>query len=118
MTKENLFSTAKQTLVVAPKTNKEQVFIYKSIADLENLIKFIGTAPKVNIEKGKMLLSFGKMQVPDVSVVFRSAYGEVLNVLTFEAANEKYDIMAQREFDSTKDSQTPQEKIKKLKEKK
>jgi hypothetical protein len=101
---ENVFEVASQSLVLAPKTLKVQAFIYKGLTDLENLISFIGTAPKVNIEKGKMIISFGKSSVPDNSVILRTAYGEVLSVMTFDQAADKYDIAAQRDYDKAKDA--------------
>jgi hypothetical protein len=115
---ENVFEVAAQSLVLAPKTVKVQAFIYRSISDLENLISFIGTAPKVNIDKGKMVISFGKAIVPDGSVVLRSAYGEVTQVMNFEQAANLYDIAAQRDYDKAKDGQTPIEKVKKARTKK
>jgi hypothetical protein len=98
MTNVNLFEVAKQSLVISPKTIKEQAFIYRSISDLENLIGFVGTTPKVDIDKGKMVLTFRKHIVTDNSLILRNAYGEVTNVMTLENANKIYDIVAQSEF--------------------
>jgi hypothetical protein len=111
----NLFEIAKQSLVLAPKTVKEQAFIYRTVADLENLIRFLGTSPKVVFEKGKLSYQFGKQVISDNSVITRNVYGNVVNCMTFAQANEKYDIAAQRDFDNAKDSQTPQAKPVKVK---
>ena len=98
MTNENNFNTASQSLILKTKVTPEAAFNYKGIADLENLIGFIGTAPKVNVDKGKMVLSFGKYTINDNSVVLRNSYGEVTKVLSYEDANNIYDIAAQSEF--------------------
>jgi hypothetical protein len=98
MTNVNIFETAKQSLVIQPKTQKEQAFVYRTIADLENLIGFVGTTPKVDIDKGKMVLTFKKHIIGDGSVVLRNSYGEVTRVMTFEEANKIYDVAAQSEF--------------------
>jgi len=114
MVKENVFEVASQSIIIAPRTVKVQGFIYRGVADLENLIRFLGVAPKVLFEKGKMLYQFGKVTVPDGSVVLRSAYGEIVRVMTYEVANKEYDLIAQREYDAAKDSQTPIAKPKKV----
>ena len=98
MTNENLFVTSKQSLVIKPKTIAKQAFNYKGIADLENLIGFVGTAPKVNMDLGKMVLSFGKQTIKDNSIVLRNSFGQVTDVLSYAQANELYDIAAQRDF--------------------
>lgn len=113
MVKENVFEVASQSIIIAPKTIKVQGFIYRGVADLENLVRFLGVPPKVIFEKGKMVYQFGKIIVPDNSIVLRSAYGEVTMVMDYKTANEKFDLVAQRDYDSAKDSQTPQEKPKK-----
>ena len=119
MTKvENVFEVALQSLVLSPKTTKVQAFIYRSVNDLENLVRFLGVAPKVIFEKGKMTYQFGKILVPDNSVIMRDSYGTITRVLTFAEANDKYDIAAQREFDNAKDSQTPEVKAKVVRAKK
>jgi hypothetical protein len=92
------FTNAKQSLLLKPKTTTIQAFIYHGIEDLENLIGFVGVAPKVNIDKGQMVLSFGRTNIQNNSVIMRNAYGEVTKVLTLDEANAQYDIAASSEF--------------------
>lgn len=94
----NVFETAMASVVLKPKTIPEQGFIYRSLSDLENLIGFVGVAPKVNVEKGKMIISFGKAIIPEGSLVFRTIYGTVSHVMSLDKANEVYEIAAQSEF--------------------
>jgi|WetSurMetagenome_2_1015567.scaffolds.fasta_scaffold1216976_1 hypothetical protein len=98
MANENLFTSSKQSLVIAPKTTKQQAFIYRSMADLENLILFVGNTPKIAIDKGKPILNYGKHTIKDDSVILRNSFGEVTTVLSMEEANAQYDIVAQSEF--------------------
>jgi hypothetical protein len=98
MVNVNLFETSEQSLVIRPKTVVTQAFHYSGIADLENLIGFIGSAPKVNIDKGAMVLSFGKYLVKDNSIITRTPFGEVQRVMSCNEANELYEIAAQSEF--------------------
>jgi hypothetical protein len=113
MTKENVFEVAQQSLILSPKTVKKQAFIYRSVSDLENLVRFLGVAPKVIFEKGKMNYQFGKLIVPDNSVITRTVYGDIDLCMSLSEANEKYDIAAQREWDN-KDGQTVTPKVKKI----
>jgi hypothetical protein len=115
---ENVFEVAQQSLILSPKTTKVQAFIYRSVNDLENLVRFLGVAPKVIFEKGKMTYQFGKILVPDNSIIMRDSYGTITRVLTYAEANDKYDIAAQRDFDIAKDSQTPEVKAKVVRAKK
>jgi hypothetical protein len=110
---ENVFEVAKQSIIIAPKTVKVQAFIYKGVSDLENLVWFLGVTPKVLFEKGKMVYQFGKTIVPDNSIVMRNSFGEVTQVLNYADADKNYDLIAQREYDAAKDSQTPIAKPKK-----
>ncbi len=112
MAKENVYESALQSLVISPKTTKTQAFIYRGVNDLENLVRFLGVAPKVIFEKGKMNYQFGKVIVPDNSLITRSVYGDIILCLTLEQANERFDIVAQRDYDKVKDSQNviPKEK--------
>jgi hypothetical protein len=114
MTKENVFEVALQSLVLSPKTIKVQAFIYRGVNDLENLVRFLGVAPKVIFEKGKMNYQFGKLIVPDNSVITRSIYGDILLCMTLSEANDRYDIAAQRDYDNAKDSQNVTPKVKKV----
>ena len=97
-TNVNIFTNAKQSLLLKPKTTATQAFIYHNISDIENLIGFVGTSPKVAMDKGVMILSFGKMTIKDQSVIMRNAYGEVTKVLTLDEANDQYDISASSDF--------------------
>jgi hypothetical protein len=98
MTNENLFTSSKQSLVIKPKTVAIQAFNYHGIADLENLIGFVGTTPKVNVEKGTLVLSFGKKAIKDNSIILRNPFGEVDRVMTYAEANEMYEIAGQSDF--------------------
>lgn len=98
MANENLFLNAKQSLVIKPKTVAIQAFNYTGIADLENLIGFVGSNPKVAMDKGVMILSFGKYTIKDKSIITRTPFGDVERTLTYAEAQELYDIAAQSEF--------------------
>jgi hypothetical protein len=92
------FETAKQSLVINPKSVKVAAFVYRGMQDLENLIAFVGSSPKVSVEKGKIVLAFKKQIIADNRVILRNAYGEVTEVMTFEDAQRDFEIVAQREF--------------------
>jgi len=120
MANENPFLSAGQSLIIKPKTIAKQAFKYSGVSDLENLIKFVGSEPKVKMEQGKLHFTFGKKEVPDSSIVLRDAFGKVTDVLTMDEANELYEVAASREFDP-KDAnkvETPVKKDKKDKGKK
>lgn len=95
MSKENVFTEAKQSLILKSKVVPVQAFVYKDFSDLENLIKFVGSRPLIN---GDMSIQFKKTIVPKNSVVMRNQYGEVMSALTFDQANNLYEIAAQSEF--------------------
>ena len=95
MSKENVFTEAKQSVILKSKVVPVQAFVYKDFNDLENLIKFVGSRPIIN---GDMTIQFKKTIVPKNSVVMRNQYGEVINVLSFDQANTAYEIAAQSEF--------------------
>jgi len=98
MANENLFSTAKQSIIIKPKTVSKQAFNYKSLTDLENLIGFVGTEPKVKVVSGKMLIIFGKHEIKENSIILRNSFGQVTDVMDYDRANELYEITAQSEF--------------------
>jgi hypothetical protein len=113
MSKENVFTEAKQSVILKTKVVPVQAFVYKDFSDLENLIKFVGSRPLIN---GDMSIQFKKTIVPKNSVVMRNQYGEVMSALTFDQANTLYVIAAQSEFkpehvnkviDKVKKSRTP-----------
>jgi len=89
------FSKAKQSIVVRPRANNVQAFIYHDFSDLKNLVRFVGTKPTID-EEGN--LYFRKQLINDNSVILRDAYGRVEEVLTYDAAAVKYEIVAESEF--------------------
>ena len=95
MTTTKGFSTAKQCVVIRPKATNVAAFIYHGFADLKNLLQFVGSKPSID-EDGK--LWFKKMQIFDNSVILRDAYGRVVEVLKYEDAETKYEIVADSEF--------------------
>jgi hypothetical protein len=98
MANENIFTDAKQSLILRPKSIQVAAFKYNESADLMNLISFVGKEPKVKVDKGKMVLTFGKKDVKEGNIVLRNSYGEVTNVFTPAEANDKYEIVASSEF--------------------
>jgi hypothetical protein len=98
MANENLFLTAKTTLVIKPKTIAIEAFNYKGFDDLKNLIDFVGSTPKIEIQLGQVVLSFRKHVVKPESIILRNAYGEVSRVMDYKEANAIYDIAAQSDF--------------------
>ena len=94
----NSFESAKQSLVINPRSTKTQAFVYRGMPDLENLIAFVGTSPKVSVEKGKIVLAFKKQVILDNTVILRNSYGEVTAVMSYDEAETKYEILAQSVF--------------------
>lgn len=91
----NAFTNAKNVVALKPKSVAVQAFVYKSLNDLKALISFIGNRPLINPDTS---LQFKKMTVKENSVVMRNSYGEVTEVLTFDEAQNKYDIAAEHDF--------------------
>jgi len=94
----NSFESAKQSLVINPRSTKTQAFAYHGMQDLENLITFVGTSPKVSVEKGKIVLAFKKQVILDDRIILRNSYGEVTAVMTYDEANTQYEIVAESAF--------------------
>jgi hypothetical protein len=94
----NSFEVAKQSIVINPKSVRTQAFVYRGMQDLENLIAFVGSSPKVSVEKGKIVLAFKKEVILDNRIILRNSYGEVTAVMTFEEAEKDFEILAQSEF--------------------
>lgn len=96
---ENPFETAKQALIVKPKTISIEAFNYKGSDDLKNLIDFVGTKPKAEVnEAGTIVLSFKKWTIVPNRIIFRNSYGEVVRAMTYAEAAEAYDISGQNDF--------------------
>ncbi|NMC99107.1 MAG: hypothetical protein GYA62_05240 [Bacteroidales bacterium] len=89
------FESAKQMVVIRPRTVNQVAFVYRDFSDLKNLIKFVGSKPSID-EEGK--LWFGKLPIPDNCVVLRNSYGKVTEVHDFKAAEMYYEIAADSEF--------------------
>ena len=89
------FASLKQSIVIRPKSNNLQGFIYHDFSDLKNLVRFVGTKPQID-EEGN--LYFRKTMIPDNSVVLRDAYGRVEKVMSFEQADKDYEIVGQSDF--------------------
>lgn len=98
MENKNDFLTSNVSLIVTPKTLPIHVFNYRTIADLQNLIEFVGKEPRLKVEKGVVVIQFGKKELKDKSIILRNSYGEVIDSLTYEKANELFDIKAESEF--------------------
>jgi hypothetical protein len=107
----------KNVLILKPKTNELTGFQYNDQNDLENLIKFVGSAPVVKIESGKMQLLFKKQVVRPGTVVFRNGFGEVTNVMEIPKVIETFDISKTLDF-APDHVNTVTEKVKVVKEKK
>lgn len=91
----NPFAEAKNCVAIKPKSVAVSAFVYKSLADLKNLILFVGNRPLINPDTS---LQFKKMTVKENSVILRNAYGEVTTVMSFEDAANRFDIAAQHDF--------------------
>jgi hypothetical protein len=89
------FSKAKQSIVIRPRANNIQAFIYHDFTDLKNLVRFVGTKPQID-EEGN--LYFRNTLIPDNTVIMRDAYGRVIDVMTYDQANGRYEIVAESEF--------------------
>jgi hypothetical protein len=99
MANENPFANAKQSLILKPKTIAIQAFNYKGLEDLKNLIDFVGSTPKIDVDKsGQPILLYKKNVLKENSIIMRNSFGEVTNVLTYPDAAEVFDISAQSEF--------------------
>lgn len=98
MSKENPFSVSKQALILKPKTLAKEAFNYHGFADLKNLISFVGSTPKIDVnDKGDAVIMYRKKIIADNSIVIRDAAGNVTEVLDYEKAAEVYDIAAQND---------------------
>lgn len=89
------FDNSKQAVIIRPRSTNTLAFIYHDFSDLKNLILFVGSKPQID-EEGK--LYFRKLQIPDNSVILRNAYGQVTEVLKFDTAAQRYEIVADSEF--------------------
>jgi hypothetical protein len=93
----NPFETAKSAVVLKPKSTPELCFIYRGMADLKNLIQFVGSRPIINED---MSIQIKKTVIPENSVIWRNPYGEVTKCMTFEQAFNSFEIAASNDFDS------------------
>lgn len=91
----SVFDSAKQSVVIRPKSVNQQAFVYRGYNDLKNMILFVGSKPTID-ENGD--LWFKKTKVVANSVLLRDAYGRLTEQLTFDEASEKYEIVAQSDF--------------------
>ena len=89
------FATAKTSVVIKPKTKNELVMIYRGLQDLKSLILFVGSRPVLNADAS---IQYKKFIIADNSVVFRNGNGQVSKVMTFEEAENLYDIAADSFF--------------------
>jgi hypothetical protein len=95
--KPNEFATAKTNVIVRVKQTPKAVYVYKSQEDLKGAIDFIKASPKASVdEKGKIVLSFGKHELKDNSVIFLSEVGKVSEIITLDQAAERFEIVAQK----------------------
>jgi hypothetical protein len=89
------FATAKQSVVIRPKAPNTLAFVYHGFTDLKNLVKFVGSRPTID-ENGD--LYFRKNLIKDNSVILRDAFGKVIEVLNYNDASAKYEIVGDSEF--------------------
>jgi hypothetical protein len=89
------FASARQSVIIRPRTAEQQGFIYHNFSDLKNLVKFVGSKPSID-EEGN--LWFRKQMIPDNSVILRNSYGQVTDVLSFDKAEEQYTVVLDSEF--------------------
>ena len=96
---ENPFSNAKQALILKPKTVSITAFNYRNSSDLKNLIDFVGSKPKVDVnDSGAIVFSYKKHQIKDNSIILRDSFGNVTRVMGYAEAAEIYDVSAQSDF--------------------
>lgn len=101
------FETAKQMVILRPKSTPVEAIIYKGFDDLESLIGFVGSRPALNPD---LTLQFKKQVVKPGSVVTRNSFGEVVAVMTLEQASERFDIAASAPYDPARDANKVQAK--------
>lgn len=96
------FSDSKQFLVLKPKTVAKAAFHYRNNADLENLIDFVGSKPKVDIgDKGELILMYRKRIIKDNTIILSDAFGNVSDILDYKSASEIYEVVAQSDTKPT-----------------
>lgn len=85
-------------IVIKPKTQTYTCFVYGSVSDLENLIRFVGKSPAIGFESGKMVVSYKKTKITEGSVIFRDAVGNVTNVQPIDKVKENYELVSVNVF--------------------
>lgn len=119
MANENPFASSKQSLILKPKTVAIQALHYKGFEDLKTLIDFVGSTPKIDVDKtGNPVLSFRKQTVRDNTIILRNSFGEVTRVMSYAEAAEVYEISAQSEFKAEHKNKVVDKPVKKREVKK
>lgn len=86
---------SKSMVAIRPTAKPEVAFVYRSEADIKNLILFVGSNPVLTPD---LTLKFKKIDVPTGSVVFRNSYGEVTRIMKIEEVEAQYEIVAEADF--------------------
>jgi len=119
MANENPFASAKQSLILKPKTVAIQALNFKGFEDLKTLIDFVGNTPKIDVDKnGQPVLLYKKQVIKDNSIILRNSFGEVTRVMTYAEAAEIYEISAQSEFKAEHKNKVVDKPVKKREVKK
>jgi hypothetical protein len=90
------FENCKSNVILKVKVIPKPAFVYRTSNDLENLIKFVGSDPKVKIESGKLVMYYGKFVIKDNTVILLSEVGKVSQILNLVEADNLYEIAAQK----------------------
>lgn len=101
-------------VVIRPKTVQMVGFVYESISDLTNLIKFVGKSPLILTD---MTLMFKKVAVKEPCVVFANSFGEVTNVLPPEKIEENFEVVKNLKFAPEYENKVVEKKSPKAKRK-
>lgn len=99
----------KNIILIRPKTIEQIGFCYGGFEDLPALIKFVGSAPTINID---LTLNFKKVNVKIHDIVFRNYFGEVTHTTTEDKLNEGYEIVNTLDYAPEYDNKvTPKVKV-------
>lgn len=84
-------------ILVAPKVRTVLLFIYRTIADLPNLIKFVGRTPLINED---MSLNFRKVNVKPGDVIERNSFGDIVKVYDAKELEQNFELRGTYNFAS------------------
>jgi hypothetical protein len=91
------FENARSNVIIRTKQIPKAAFIYHSQDDLKGAIEFVKSAPKASVnDAGKVVLSFGKCDLSDNTLILLNEVGKVSEIISLEEAEKRFEIVAQK----------------------